>query len=351
MFKKYKISVIVPIYNVEEYLRETLDSLIEQTLKDFELILINDGSTDKSGEIIEEYSKKYDNIVNVYQENSGPSRARNKGIELAKGEFIAFMDSDDIIPKDSLQVRYELAIDKNADAIVCGTYKYNGEKTWPMLKHFLSEGYKDIKVDYDLLWTVGPCNKLFKADLIKDLRFPEGIKYAEDQVFVMTAYLKAKKIYSTKYAGYYYRMRNNPTESLTQQIQTASASVIEQVLKSWELTSNEIDKDIKDKQTATKLKNAYFYRLVNVDIWPPFRRALLSNDKNIELKALRNLNELLNVVGEEQLNSIGKIKRLAFRDIVKNNSTLNERSKIKTIKLIIKMHNGIIRIKKIGKNK
>lgn len=349
MIKSYKISVIVPVYNVEDYIKETLNSLMNQTIKDFEVIMVNDGSTDNSVEIIKSYMKKYENIVLINQENGGPSKARNRGIAEANGEFIVFMDSDDLIPKDSLEVRYDLAKKNEADVVICGTYKYDGKEKWPMKKHFLKEGIKDVKKDYDLLWTVGPCNKIFRRNLIKGIRFPEDIKYAEDQVFVMTAYIKAKRIYATQYVGYYYRMRNNPTESLTQQIQTNSADVISQVLKSWTLTEQEIDSNINDKIVASNLKNKYFYRLTNIDIWPPFRLAILSNQKDIATTALRNLNELLNNVGIDQLNSIGKIKRIVFKNIVRNNKVLSESNKIIVIKFIIKVHNLIIKAKKIIK--
>ena len=347
MIKGYKISVIIPVYNVEDYISETLDSLMNQTIKDFEIIIINDGSTDKSLEIIEGYMNKHKNIVLINQENGGPSKARNRGIEEANGEFIVFMDSDDLMPEDSLEVRYNLAKKNEADIVVCGTYKYDGKEKWPMKKHFLKEGIKDIKKDYDLLWTLGPCNKIFKSSLIKEIRFPEDIRYSEDQVFVMTAYIKALRIYATKYVCYYYRMRNNPKESLTQQIQTNSANVINQVLKSWRLTEQEINFNIKDKTVATNLKNKYFYRLTNIDIWPPFRLAMLSNERNISMTALKNLNELLSNVDIEQINSIGKIKRFVFKNIIRNNKILDETNKIKVIKFIIKVHNFIIKIKKI----
>ena len=102
-----KVSVIIPVYNVEDYLRETIDSIINQTMKDYEVIFIDDGSTDNSVNIIKEYIEKNGSMT-ICQENM-LSVARNKGIELAEGEYIAFMDSDDKLPKDSLELRYNLA--------------------------------------------------------------------------------------------------------------------------------------------------------------------------------------------------------------------------------------------------
>lgn len=334
MVNKYKISIVMPVYNVEEYLRETLDSVVSQTIKDVEILLIDDGSTDNSKSIIEEYSSKYENIKGVFQDNGGPSKARNRGIELASGEFIAFMDSDDLIPKDSLEVRYNLAKDNDADIVICGTYKYDGVKYWPMVKHFLGEGFKDIRKDYELLWTLGPCNKLFKTSLIKDLRFPENIKYAEDQCFVMSAYLRAKKIYSSKYIAYYYRMRNNPTESLTQQIHTASANVIKQVCASWNRTNGEIDKYIDNKFIAYGLKKEYFSRLVSIDIWPPFKRAIISRDETLQIEAINNMIDILNSLDNKIFNNLSIIKWVVIKGVIEKFLFLSSNSQRKYIELL-----------------
>lgn len=341
MDSKYKVSVIMPVYNVEEYLKETLDSLVVQTLDDVEVILIDDGSTDNSKAIIEEYTSKYSNIVGVHQKNSGPSRARNKGIELAQGEFIVFMDSDDLIPKDSLEVRYDLAVKNDSDVIVCGTCMYDGSKVWPIVSHFLSEGSKDIKEDYDLLWTLGPCNKLFRTSLIKDLRFPETINYAEDQVFVISAYLRARQIYATKYMAYFYRMRNDPTESLSQQRHTASGSVLKQVCDSWNKTKEEIDKNIKNKYIASGLKYAYISRLVSVDIWPPFKRAIISRDESVQLEAITNMENLLDTVDDDIFNGLSTFKWTVIKGVIDKYLFLSAKARTKYIDLLTKGYNKL----------
>ena len=127
-----KISIIIPVYNVEEYLEQTIESILNQTLKDFELILIDDGSTDSSQDILKRYSDEYDKIKVMYQKNSGPSRARNRGIEAATGEYITFADSDDILPYNSLELRYNAAIEHNADLVIGATYKFNSKRKWPL---------------------------------------------------------------------------------------------------------------------------------------------------------------------------------------------------------------------------
>src|SRR4051812_34034895 len=110
-----KISIIVPVFNVEKYIHDCLESILNQSFIDFELILVNDGSSDRSGVICDEYSKKDNRITVIHKENGGQSTARNRGIDLAKGDYIGFIDSDDWIDHDMYKVLYEKAIEIGAD--------------------------------------------------------------------------------------------------------------------------------------------------------------------------------------------------------------------------------------------
>ncbi|MGL4873805.1 MAG: bifunctional glycosyltransferase/CDP-glycerol:glycerophosphate glycerophosphotransferase [Clostridium sp.] len=334
-----KISIIIPVYNVQAYIKETLDSLLNQTLKDFEVILIDDGSTDESKKIIEEYIRGLENFRLVEQKNGGPSKARNRGILEAKGEYIAFMDSDDIIPVDSLEMRYNLATEKLAEIVVCGTYKYDGKNKWPMENHFLKEGEKDIRESYDLLWTLGPCNKLFKTDIIKDIAFPQNIKYAEDQAFVIEAFLKSNKIYATKNVGYYYRMRPEEGEaSLTNQIQNKSAEVLEQVKKSWEITVQNIDKYCTNRFTKEKLKGEYFERLILVDIWPPLKRAIVHGSEETKVKALENMMALIKELDQGIINNSSKLRWIITQGIVDKYLFMNSKARNEYVNLLVEVY-------------
>ena len=131
-----KVSVVIPVYNVENFLRACLNSVRNQTLKDFEVICIDDGSPDKSGEILEEYAKRDTRFRIYHQENSGVSATRNRGVELAKGEYIKFVDSDDTIAPTTLEKCYKLAKDEDADIVrhnsidkVCNGPQF--ELIWP----------------------------------------------------------------------------------------------------------------------------------------------------------------------------------------------------------------------------
>ena len=116
-----KVSVIVPVYNTEKYLAKCLDSLVNQTLKDIEIIVVNDGTKDNSEKIINKYLKKYSKIRYYKKENGGLSSARNYGIELANGEYVGFVDSDDYVKDGMFSKMYECAIKNNSDIVVCDT--------------------------------------------------------------------------------------------------------------------------------------------------------------------------------------------------------------------------------------
>ena len=114
-----KISIIVPVYKVERYLENCIESIINQTFKDFELILVDDGSPDRCGLICDNYAKKDERIKVIHKKNEGLSAARNSGIQIAKGEYIAFVDSDDCINKNMYETLYDTAIENKSDIVVC----------------------------------------------------------------------------------------------------------------------------------------------------------------------------------------------------------------------------------------
>lgn len=188
-----KVSLIVPIYNAEEYLEKCMNSLINQSLNEIEIILINDGSNDKSDNIVKSYNDK--RIIYKSKENEGIGKTRNQGIKLANGEFIAFVDADDSISLDFCEKMYNKAKAERCDMIVCDYYNNkdnNYEKI--RLKEFLSSSLEENPGLINSI-NLGPCNKLFKLKMIKNnkVMFPENIKY-EDVPFVCHALMNSKKI-------------------------------------------------------------------------------------------------------------------------------------------------------------
>lgn len=213
-----KVSIVIPFYNVEDYFRECLDSVTNQTLDDLEIICINDGSTDDSLKIAEEFANHDNRIKIVSQENKGVGAARNRGLELSKGDYIYFMDSDDSIKLNALGLLYDFCKSNDLDILLFKQIVVN-DKTGEMFKNpyyemeFLKPfnkkvfNYKDLGNDA-LKLAVSLHGKLLKRDLIHSIRFPEGYIF-EDNLFFAEAMLKAKRVSFYDEYFYYRRFRDN----------------------------------------------------------------------------------------------------------------------------------------------
>lgn len=208
-----KITVIVPIYNVEKYLRKCLDSIINQTYSNIQLILVDDGSTDGSEKICDEYVTKYKkdmDICVIHQPNKGLSCARNIGIENAKGQYICFIDSDDYIELDMLENLYKAIKENKSDISCCGKVKeYNNRKIYLNNKNsFSCSGIEAIgrMFTFDDLDN-SACDKLFKTELFRDIKFPDG-KYYEDIATIYYVFEKANNVSHVKNEGYHYLIRD-----------------------------------------------------------------------------------------------------------------------------------------------
>ena len=217
--KKPKISVIIPVYNVEDYLRQCLDSVINQTLDDIEIICVNDGSTDSSPDILEEYSRKDSRIRIISQENMGLSGARNTGMKYIKGEYVYFLDSDDYIELDALNQMYNISKNNSLDMLMFKTCSFDDVSgknyTTPYFEmEFLEEmvkdnvfSYRDLgEKMYDL--AVAVHGVVFKSDLVSDIRFPQGLIF-EDNPFFTEALFRAKKVMFYRHYLHHYRTRSD----------------------------------------------------------------------------------------------------------------------------------------------
>ena len=204
-----KISVIVPIYKVENYLRECVDSILNQTFSDFELILIDDGSPDNCPIICDEYAKKDARIKVLHKENGGLSSARNAGLKVAKGEFLSFVDSDDYISLNFLSNLYKTMVDVQCDMVVCqytsNKEELTGEKISPLnvLKPNEYWGQKFSDANSTVVW-----NKLYKKEIFNNVIFPEGRTH-EDEFIIDVLVSRAKTIAVLKDKLYFYRKRSD----------------------------------------------------------------------------------------------------------------------------------------------
>ena len=176
-----KVSIIVPIYNVEMYIEKCLETLVNQTLKDIEIILVNDGSKDGSAEIAKKYLKKYpEKIVYLEKENGGLSDSRNYGLPYAKGEYIAFLDSDDYVEENMYEEMYELAKKEDSDMVECNFYWSYPRKN----KKDIGEKYYGKKQMLEKARVVA-WNKLYKKEIIDKAKveFPKGLIYEDVEFF------------------------------------------------------------------------------------------------------------------------------------------------------------------------
>ncbi|WP_049488440.1 MULTISPECIES: glycosyltransferase [Streptococcus] len=214
-----KITVIVPVYNVENYLEKCLDSLINQTYKNLEIIVINDGSTDNSGEICQEYAQKDNRIVYIEKENGGLSDARNVGLDKMTGSYVTFIDSDDWVELDYVEILYKKIIEYQADISVGNYYSYNeDEETYYF--HIYGDSYYEKVYDnisiFENLYEsqemksfalISAWGKLYKAKLFDYLRFDKG-KLGEDGYFNQKMYLSVNKVVYLNKGLYAYRQRS-----------------------------------------------------------------------------------------------------------------------------------------------
>lgn len=210
-----EVSIIVPVYQVEKYIRQCVDSILGQTFTDFELILVDDGSTDWSGEICDEYAGMDERVVVIHKENGGLSDARNRGMDQMTGNYFMFVDSDDYIAPTMVECLYKSMIDKDADIVACNFLYYfenDREKDFPTNAKFeILSGtevfyIKKNERNYGI-WTVA-WNKLYKRETFGKERFRFG-KYHEDEFWANDIYQMNIKVLTIPECLYYYRQRNS----------------------------------------------------------------------------------------------------------------------------------------------
>ena len=210
------LSVIVPVYNVESYLPTCIESIINQTYSNLELFLVDDGSTDKSGEICDEYAKKDSRIMVIHKENGGQGSARNRALDIAKGEYIAFVDSDDHIELNMYDAMINALERTDSDLVLCGFYTDSGLRIVDSIvpeKEMIFESDEELLRKYFDSPFVGgqPWNKVFKSSVFDELRFPEGT--AREDVYIMhLALSKCKRAVHCGKRLYHYIVRDGSSE-------------------------------------------------------------------------------------------------------------------------------------------
>lgn len=254
--EKGLISVIVPVYNIEKYLPRCIDSILNQTYEKWEAIFINDGSTDNSLKILEEYKKRDERIKIIDKKNAGSGAARNDGIESSKGEYIAFLDSDDWYEKNFLEKLYNNLIENNSDVVMCNpkmTYD-NISKNKKINTYF----FKNIELNKNPEEILGILampvvwNKLYKKEIIikNEIKFP-NYSFCEDVEFLYKIFLYVDKVSKIEDDLYNYYQRE---DSVTKKIKEEYIEQLYQVLKN-------IENYIKNNFNSSKLEIFYLYKI------------------------------------------------------------------------------------------
>ena len=218
-----QISIIVPVYDVELYLRKCIDSILAQTLTDFECILIDDGSPDNCPAICEEYAAKDSRIIVIHQKNAGVSAARNAGLDIARGEWIGFVDSDDWCDPGMFEFLLRNSENNEADISICGFHYITTDsnsfikikKCHNLLMNSMDAIKKLFSIGYFGAYS---WNKLIKKRLLSDgndiLRYDESIHNAEDRLFLLSLFIRAKRIFYSPKVYYNYRQNQNSINGL-----------------------------------------------------------------------------------------------------------------------------------------
>lgn len=226
--KNLKVSIIMPVYNAEKHLRECIDSILNQSLRDIELICVNDGSIDNSLEILETYAQKDERLRIVNQPNSGAGVARNVGMKFAQGEYLAFFDCDDIFEYNMLEQMYDKAEKEDLDIVVCRsdalddkTYKFE-ERTWTIRENLLPNSdvfsAQDISRDFFRLFVWWPWDKLYKTSFVKKsgIQF-QGLRTTNDLFFVASCMLSARRISTIGSVLAHHRVNDKSSLSMTRE--------------------------------------------------------------------------------------------------------------------------------------
>lgn len=259
-----KISVVIPAYNSERFLAETLDCLLGQTLKDIQIIIVNDGSTDGTADIIADYAEKNNNIVSLNQENAGVSAARNNGIEHAEGKYTLFLDSDDLLSPDALEMIYNGLEANGADMALCRTMRfgYGGEEYNPIVDSLAKEAVIDC-FDKRLIWNFLISNKCFKTELLKKsgILFPP-LRYSEDGAFTMQFVYAAKPKITGVYGATFKYRRHMPSEGFSVS-QSISSELVSHFLQSLDIVYKAAEKVTDSEDYLQEILYKTYFALIN----------------------------------------------------------------------------------------
>lgn len=312
------ISIVVPVYNTGRYLAESLESILAQTYEDWEAVLVNDGSTDDSAEIIQAYCAADDRFRAVSQENQGVSAARNTGIGKTHGEYIVFWDSDDIFPPNALEVLHSTITEKGADLVSGAVTEESFFRTvTPKGARFLAEKDDIDKYDRNLMYTLSVCNKMFRAEIIKDngLYF-NRIRFLEDGDFLMRYIECTGSICGCDEVTYNIRIRpyweppsatQQGTAEMFEECREAVARIGGTIRRMYSAERRRLVNEGSDEAVIEELEqkedallDTLYYRLASVNIINTFYRLAWRNGSDYTEHLNRALTDISGTISDEK---------------------------------------------------
>lgn len=311
-----KVTVVVPVYNTEKYLKRCLDSIVKQTLKEIEIIIINDCSSDNSKEIINEFKSENVQVIEN-KTNKGIGYNRNLGIKKAKGQYICFIDSDDYLEYTFLEKMYNKAVRSKNDLVICNYNRVlEEENNYKIIEpDYYIEGYSDTTLEKSpsLLNDVNlaPWNKLYKKELIENIKFPEDLKY-EDAIFVISAISESKNIGFIEDKLNYYLIRNKSETTVVNE-------KVFDILKILDLIYNKLNK----KKYFEHIKNNLEYLFITVIFRYTLQQKYQIN-KDLKNKFIDEAFMFLNNTFPDWKNNKFYKKRNILKRIIESNKLLSK---------------------------
>ncbi len=282
-----KISIIVPVYNTEKYIEKCVDSILNQTHKNLEIILVDDGSPDNCGKICDNYEKKDNRVKVIHKKNSGSASSKNMAINIATGDYIGFVDSDDYIEADMFEYLLNNSISFNADVVRCGFFWDIDGGIYPQGSGIVKKvnDYNDKIIDLmkDGVISGIACNKLYKKNILEGVYFPEGIKYSEDFMFNYKVFKNSNIIVYADENKYHYLRRNGSVlmEGLTE-------SRFDEINIIKEIVENEKNNNITYRYCVKRLvewEMMFISRIIRekrcIDKYKDLRKDVLKYTKNV----------------------------------------------------------------------
>ena len=299
--KKDMVSIIVPVYNAEKYLKRCLESIINQTYKNIEVILVDDGSVDKSPEICDEYKELDNRIKVIHKVNGGASSARNMGLDAVKGEFVCFVDSDDWIEKNMIEVLVKKIKEHNVDIVRCDTYELDNQvkEDWIKTREKIIDNILNGNISaYVYLLMI-------KSEIIKDVRFDEKILLMEDTFFLLNVILKESKIIFLKEKLYHYEMNNGGLTLSTRNAKNKILGLIEYKEKTLNL--------LKENNLYSEKRERFINTIIcNFIIFYTYKMSV----EQIDVKAVLLDSRIINILKNIDKENVSTFAKVQIKNII-----------------------------------